>query len=298
VLIEGESGTGKEVLARAIHARSCRRTRVFRKISCSAGALSSGLDRMVFGETSAASIPETAPSQGRAADALGTVLFDDIDDLDIGVQARLIDLLQDDRFSGTETAGIQTVCTTKAPLRPKLDSGSFRVDLFYRINVVHLSLPPLRERRMDIPALSFHFLKVYENVYQRHPGSFSQRLMDVLLAAAWPGNIRELENAIKRYIVLGDAEPIIAELEKDGSAKAMAHTAGECSLKVLRRNAVRDCEYTVILTSLNRNHWNRRKTARELNISYRSLLYRMGQLGLRGNEEMAPLPVNAAGRTS
>jgi len=299
VLIEGESGTGKEVLARAIHARSSRSTRAFVKVSCAAVTPLPPLDTILFGEQTTS---ENAAGQelGERAQA-GTVLFDDIGELDLSIQPKLIALLQDPRVSGTATGRVQVVCTTKTPLRSKLESGSFRDDLYYRINVVNLRLPPLRDRRADISALAFHFLALYADEYQRHPGPFSQRLIDLFLTADWPGNIRELENAVKRYIVLGCSDSLIADLQKQGrplDARPLDvnDAQGDLSLKTLRRNAMRDCEYKAILTSLNRNHWNRRKAARELHISYRSLLYTMDQLGfpkkrsLPASVSVAPLP--------
>lgn len=288
VLIQGESGTGKEALAWAIHARSSRRSRAFIKISCSAAIPFPPLERIVFGDN-----PITPTSEGASAQELierervGTVVFDDIGELDLSVQPKLISLLQDSHVSGIGAGGVQVVCTTKTSLLPMLESGSFRDDLYYRINVVNLFLPPLRDRRIDIPVLAFHFLKLYGEAYQRSPGPFSQHLIDLFLAADWPGNIRELENAVKRYIVMGCAESLIADLQKHLNTTVMDGTSGELSLKALRRNAVRDCEYRVILTSLNRNNWNRRKTAHELHISYRSLLYTMEQLGFPKKRALA-----------
>jgi len=278
VLIEGESGTGKEVLARAIHARSSRHTQSFVKINCSTALSLPGLEKLIFG---GASEPDRGDAGSLHSTDLpaGTVLFDDITALDVSSQTSVFALLQDPRLAGTGVGG-QIVCTTKTSLRPKLESGAFRDDLYYRINVVNLRLPPLRQRRVDIPALAYHFLAVYADVYDRQPEPFSSHLLELFMGANWPGNIRELENTVKRYIIVGRAEPIMADLQKQTLAPLMPDMLGSMSLKDLKRSAVRDCEYKVILTSLTRNHWNRRRTARELDISYRSLLYTMEQLGL------------------
>jgi len=265
VLIEGESGTGKEVLALAIHARSSRSARAFVKINCSAETPLPMLDRVM---------PE--PDSGECTQA-GSILFDDIGELPLSAQSKVVALLEDACLSGARDKGTQVLCTTKTTLRPKIETGSFRDDLYYRINVVNLWLPPLRERRADIRALAKHFFDLYTAKYQRDPGPFSERLMDALTTADWPGNIRELENTVKRYITLGSVEMVLADLQQQNVSKA---SAGDRSFKALKRNAIRDCEYKAILDSLNRNHWNRQKTAIELDISYRSLLYMMQQLGL------------------
>lgn len=294
VLIEGESGTGKEVLARAIHARSSRHLRGFVKINCSTTLSLPALEGMICGPPSEIPQYEGTPGHARRRETAGTVLFDDIAALDVASQTSVFALLQDARLSGTDVTGGQIVSTTKTSLRPRLESGDFRDDLYYRINVVNLRLPPLRERRVDIPGLAYHFLTVYADAYQRKPEPFSQHLLELFMGADWPGNIRELENTVKRYIIVGRAEPIIADLQKHTPTHLMPNASGAMSLKDLKRSAVRDCEYKVILTSLTRNQWNRRRTARELAISYRSLLYTMEQLGLPKKRD---LPKDEGGST-
>ena len=145
----------------------------------------------------------------------------------------------------------------------------------------------------DIP-YCVPLLAVYGDVYQRQSEPFSSRLLELFMGAHWPGNIRELENTVKHYIIVGRAEPIIADLQRQAVAPLMPDMSDAISLKDLKRSAVRDCEYKVILTSLTRNHWNRRRTARELDISYRSLLYTMEQLGLPKKRD---LPKTEGGRT-
>lgn len=279
LLIEGETGTGKEVLARAIHERSSRCGRPFVKISCSAQLADPSLDSLVFDDEAHEDPTDASEATGtRKEPRAGTVCFDDIGELDLRNQSRLVTLLQDPR-SSTRDGQVQILCTTRAPLASKVQMGSFRDDLYYWINVISISVPALRHRRADIPILASHFLKRYAEAFQRNPGPFSQHLLDAFLAADWPGNIRELENAVKRYVVLeGCAEPIIADLQK--TAK-QGGASGELSLKALRRDAIREFEYNLIVATLNRNHWNRRKTAQDLQISYRSLLYTMEQLGFQ-----------------
>jgi DNA-binding NtrC family response regulator len=269
VLIEGESGTGKEVLARAIHLRSPRRSRAFVKVACS--------ERR--------QIPPAGSFRGGAIEttAAGTVLFDEVGELDASGQAEVMELLNE-WGSGRTDDDVHIVCTTRAALDTQLASGTFRPDLYDRIAAITLRLPPLRERRVDIPSLAHHFLNVHSELYRRKPEPFSDDLMNVFLTAEWPGNIRELENAVKQYVSSGSAETIIARLE----ANVYDDPARTLSLKLLTRNAVRNCEYNAIVATLNRNHWNRRNTAQELHVSYRSLLYLMKQLGLSARRGTAP----------
>jgi two-component system, NtrC family, response regulator AtoC len=270
VLIEGESGTGKDLLARSIHGRSLRRERAFLKISCCEWNGVPALGEMVFGNK--------ADQENNENDigSIGTILIDDVGELALGLQGTVSVFLQDPRLSGIGIPPLQVISTTRAPLLAKLVSGAFRTDLFYRANVVSLVLPPLRDRRVDIPALSQYFFEQYSAVQQNNVGPLSTRLVDAFIAADWPGNIRELENAVKRYVLFGSVETIIASLQcRNGVPPAPQPPCS--SLKELRRNAVRECEYTAILTSLTRNHWNRRKAAQDLHISYRSLLYIMEQ---------------------
>jgi len=287
LLIEGESGTGKEVLARAIHARSPRRGRLFLKISCCEWHGIAPLRETLFENTFTGHHADCVP------ESVGTVLFDDIGELPFAVQGALSSLLEDPRTPSPGASGIQVISTTRQPLQPQLISGTFRTDLYYRLNVVSLTLPPLRERRVDILALSEYFLQQYATIHRCNPEPFNTRLIDAFLAARWPGNIRELENAVNRYVLFGSVEPIIASLQESTAGRSKAPVL-DCSLKELRRTAVRECEYTAILQSLNRNQWNRRKAAQELRISYRSLLYLMDQLELPKKRAASTLRVNRA----
>jgi two-component system, NtrC family, response regulator AtoC len=274
VLIEGESGTGKEVLARSIHGRSSRRERSFLKINCCEWVAVAPLTETVFGDRSDRS---TADDSVLEDSSVGTVFFDDIGELAFAAQGAISVFLQDPRTSESGASRVQVISTTRTPLLPKLITGSFRSDLYYRVNVVSLALPPLRDRRVDIPALAQYFFKLYSETHHCNPEPFSARLVDAFVAADWPGNIRELENAVKRYVLLGSVEPITASFEEQ-TGSVLRPSSTDCSLKELRRTAVRECEYNAILSSLNRNQWNRRKTAADLGISYRSLLYLMEQL--------------------
>jgi DNA-binding NtrC family response regulator len=273
VLIEGESGTGKDLLARSIHSRSSRRERAFLKISCCEWNGFPALGDMVFGHKTEKTIDDIDASD---IGSIGTILIDDIGELAFGLQGTVSVFLQDPRLSGIGVSPLQVISTTRTPLLAKLVSGTFRSDLYYRANVVSLALPALRDRRIDIPALSQYFYEQYSAVHRSNPGPLSARLIDAFIAADWPGNIRELENAVNRYVLFGSVEQIIASLQAHNVLPTDPNPPCS-SLKDLRRHAVRQCEYTAILMSLTRNQWNRRKTAEDLHISYRSLLYIMEQ---------------------
>jgi two-component system, NtrC family, response regulator AtoC len=268
VLIQGESGAGKERLARYIHERSSRSERQLLKINCSGDA-----DITAFERLNTWSVLE-APATSNITDQVGTILLDNVGELVPPRQAQVVALL-DSRIAER----IQVICISGVPLESRLRAGGLREDLYHRINVITLYVPPLRERRVDIPLLAFHFLKQYSSAYGRSSQPFSNRLMQLFLVAEWPGNLRQLEGVVKQYVLLGAEETIIAELQKQ-TTLAAAYTDRARSLKVLRREARKDCDYKAILVSLSRNHWNRRQTARELQISYRSLLDTMRELGL------------------
>jgi two-component system response regulator AtoC len=172
-------------------------------------------------------------------------------------------------------------------------SGAFRQDLFYRINVVSIQLPPLRERLQDIPLLAGHFLETFNEMYNRRSKAVSSQMMQILQRYHWPGNIRELENVMKRYVILGSEDAIINELmsvEEDATEMNLAPD-GSISLKKLTRNAVRKLERNIILQVLQANHWNRKKAARALNISYRALLYKLKDAGVPSRKSVAAVPL-------
>ena len=229
-----------------------------------------------------------APKVGRVEAAHGgTLLLDEIAELDAASQAKLLQVLQDGqvfRIGAREGKRVQvrTVCATHRPVEQDIQSGRFRPDLFYRISVVTMHLPPLRERREDIPALAEYFLQLYSGKYARPVQPLSQYFLRLLEERDWPGNIRELENLMNRYVILGSEEIVIDEL-----ARWATRTVGSgqregsfVSLRQIARRAARAAERKVILQALNANQGNRKKTARLLNISYRSLLYKIKDAGI------------------
>jgi two-component system response regulator AtoC len=201
-----------------------------------------------------------------------------------------LQLLQDGQFcrigaQEDKKVEVRVVCATNRQLEHEIAAGSFRQDLYYRINVVNLQMPALRERAVDIPGLVAYFLEYYNHKYNCRAKTLSNELMGMLQTYHWPGNIRELENLIKRYVILGTEEAVTADLvnhEKDFFNSDIP-IDGPISLKKLTRQAVRELERKVILKVLQANHWNRKQSARALNIRYRALLYKIREAGLPSN---------------
>src|SRR5438477_4924545 len=207
VLIQGESGTGKDIIARMIHAASPWRSGPWVKVNCPAipGTL---LESELFGYEKGAFTGAYGMKPGRVEMAhRGTLFLDEISALDLGLQSKLLQLLQDGQFcrigaQEDKKVEVRVVCATNRQLEVEVESGTFRQDLFYRINVVNLHLPPLRERRGDIEDLVAYFLEYYNRKYNCRARALSPELMVVLQKYHWPGNIRELENLVKRYVIL------------------------------------------------------------------------------------------------
>jgi len=202
-------------------------------------------------------------------------------------------LLQDGQFcrigaQEDKKVEVRIVCATNRILEAEIESGTFRQDLFYRINVVNLQLPPLRDRRGDVEDLINYFLEYYNRKYNCRARPLSTELVGVLQKYHWPGNIRELENMMKRYVILGSEEVITSELvaHEPESFNPELDFDGPISLKKLTRQAVRDLERKVILKVLQANHWNRKRAARALSISYRALLYKIREAGLPPNRSV------------
>jgi len=180
---------------------------------------------------------------------------------------------------------LRVICATNRPLEQEIENGTFRQDLFYRINVVNLQLPALRERVVDIPELAAYFLAFYNAKYNLKTKPLSTQTLRLMENYAWPGNVRELENLVKRYVILGSEETITGELvNRNQTPLAPTIPAdGKISLKRVTREAVRELERQVILKALQANNWNRKRAARALSISYRALLYKIRDAGLPSN---------------
>ncbi len=295
VLIHGESGTGKDIIARMVHALSPWKSGPFVKVNCPAipGTL---LESELFGYERGAFTGAYGTKPGRVEMAhRGTLFLDEISELDMSLQSKLLQLLQDGQFcrigaQADKKVEVRIVCATNRRLEEEIENGTFRQDLFYRINVVNLFMPPLRERRTDIVGLASYFLDYYNRKYNCKARPLSPELVEVLQKYHWPGNIRELENLIKRYVILGSEEVISSDLQpRDADLLAAEiNFDGPISLKKVTRQATRALERKIILRVLHNHHWNRKEAAKTLNISYRALLYKIRDAGLPPNRVRRP----------
>jgi two-component system response regulator AtoC len=297
VLIRGESGVGKEVVARALHKASPRAQKQFLKVNCAAlpGEL---LESELFGHEKGAftGAYRQKPGKFEAADG-GTLLLDEIGEMPLRLQAKLLHVLQDGEFSrvGGEKiidTDVRLIASTNRDLESAMRAHQFREDLYYRLNVIEIRIPPLRERREEIPMLVEEFRRRFNAQYGRSV-EVPADTVRVFVDYHWPGNIRELENAVKRVVVLGSARPVHQEIlsgmnrgaKPATTAPASASAAPAApdaviSLKDIARQAARDAERVAIKEVLDRVHWNRAKAARLLQISYKALLYKIVQCGL------------------
>jgi two-component system response regulator AtoC len=287
VLIQGETGTGKEVVARFLHSGSDRREAPFVKLNCAA-VPASLLESELFGyqKGSFTGAKEDRPGLIEIAEG-GTLFLDEIAELHRDLQAKLLHLLQDGSFTrigGSEerVGNIRVICATNVDLKIAVDSGAFREDLFYRIDGLLLRLPALRERKNDIPQLCEHFLEKLARRFGRNAPILNPATVSLLMQWNWPGNLRELENWVARAIILGDSDALVMELRQrmgmaDASETRLPSTG---NLKEASRRATAAASSALILRVLQANRWNRRKTAEDLNMSYRSLLYKLREVGI------------------
>lgn len=296
VLIQGESGTGKELCARLIHGSSSRGAGELVKVSCP--AIPSGLiETELFGYEKGAFTGAQTTKRGRVEQAHnGTLFLDEVGGLDLGVQAKLLQVLQDGsylRVGGHEIRRIQTrvVSVANRDLREQVADGTFRLDFLYRINAVTVSLPPLRRRTEDLPQLIDYFTSVHSRAFQATPAPLSRGVVRLMQKYDWPGNIRQLDNLIRSYVLMGSEEALTSELMDERTGETSDGMAGvdlsqPISLKVVTKKATHELERQIILKVLKANNWNRQKTAKWLKISYRSLLYKLNEVGATGAEEL------------
>jgi two-component system, NtrC family, response regulator AtoC len=291
VFICGESGVGKEVVARMIHLRSKRRNQPFVKVNCAAlpGEL---LESELFGFEQGAFTGAVRAKPGKFEMAnKGTIFLDEIAEMPVHLQAKLLHVLQDHQYSRlggrhlVET-DVRVLAATNVDVQDAMKTGKFREDLYYRLNVLSIIVPPLRERTAEIPLLFQHFLAKYSEKFGKTAQVPSKHLLDAALNYPWPGNLRELENFVKRYVILEDDEGSLRELVEMSASRPRTSPRNEApvqreqGLKALVRGLKDEAEMEAIADALEKTRWCRKDAAKMLGISYKALLYKMRQFNL------------------
>ncbi|MGH9355434.1 MAG: sigma-54 dependent transcriptional regulator, partial [Terriglobia bacterium] len=300
VLMLGESGSGKEVVARLIHKLSQRSERTLLKVNCAA-LPADLLESELFGYEPGAFTGATRSKPGKfeLCDK-GTILLDEIGEMPPTLQAKLLHVLQDQQFSrlGSRSVvkvDVRILAATNVNIEEAIASKKFREDLYYRLNAFTILLPPLRERKEEIPLLLRHFMGLFATRYARAPLPVSPALIEGCVTYRWPGNLRELENFVKRYLILGDESVVLSELKAkqdghplfDEPAPAVETLKDlkekHSDLKSLVRSSKDEVECEAISQALKQTRWNRKEAARLLGISYKALLYKIRQYNLDSN---------------
>jgi DNA-binding NtrC family response regulator len=324
VLIRGESGTGKEVVARMVFARSQRREKPFVKVNCAA-IPHELLESELFGYEPGAFTGANRQKLGKFDLAhRGTIFLDEISEMHPALQAKLLHVLQDGEFSRLGgkrdiAVDVRVLAATNKQLERAVEEGAFREDLFYRLNVVTIHIPPLRERREEIPVFLDFFLRKYSEYYGKQQPPFTEYAVSRMIEYHWPGNIRELENLVKRYVIVGNESQIIRELSMhkpmisslSGSAVPVWEPkkndvdiptmpkpasdeaeAGENALSLLEigRRASMKAERVAIERVLNETRWNRRQAAKILKVSYKALLNKLKLMEEQDLKKKKPAP--------
>jgi two-component system response regulator AtoC len=325
VLVRGESGVGKELVARAVHMRSPRKERPFVKVNCAA-LPAELLESELFGHEKGAFTGAATVRIGKFEQAhTGTIFLDEIAEMKAALQAKMLHVLQDAQFTKLGSnkpidVDVRVVAATNRDLEAMMLRGEFREDLYYRLKVIEVTVPPLRERRAEISPLSSFFIDRYARRYNRPPRDLSDELQQLFQSYEWPGNIRELENMIKRIVILQDEELVIRELsrtrrpvpayagamapssngpaaeaeepdeldatpdppdEEEPQPEVVVATAPVGSrLAEVAKSAALKAERTIIEDTLGQVHWNRRRAAEQLGVSYKTLLNKIKECGI------------------
>jgi two-component system response regulator AtoC len=290
VLIQGESGVGKELVARAIHNHSPRKAQAIVRVNCAA-LPSELLESELFGFEKGAFTGAMRAKLGKFELANGgTIFLDEIAEMSPGLQAKLLHALQDGEFSklggkGDVRVDVRVIAATNQNLEQAIVENRFREDLYYRLNVVRITVPPLRDRKEDLPILCEYFFKKFKAQYRSDIEKIPDRLMNAFVDYSWPGNVRELENMIRRFVVLREEKYVLKDLCLPSIAakhqEEVLPGKEPFSLKEISKKKTAEVEKEAILRALINNNWNKKRTAKELNISYRALQYKVKEYGLR-----------------
>jgi len=305
VLIDGESGTGKELIARSLHFRSNLRDKPFVKVNCAA-LPHELLESELFGYDRGAFTGAYKSKAGKFELANnGTIFLDEIGEIDLAIQSKLLQVLQEGSFSrlgGKQDVrvNVRVIAATNRDLKKAVEEGRFREDIYYRLNVVNIHLPPLSERPEDIQYLFEYFLETYNEKYAKHISVDKEKIYPLLISYPWPGNIRELKNLVKRIVILGNVEDLecylthvstaqmefrqeVKEVSSRGQAAKEHHDADITTiipLKDVAKEAAVKAEREMILRALQGTNWNKKKAADLLQISYKALLYKIKECGI------------------
>jgi transcriptional regulator with GAF, ATPase, and Fis domain len=278
VLLAGESGVGKDMIARAIHQHSPRKDRPFVKINCTA-IPENLMESELFGYEKGAFTGANISKPGKFEQAnTGTVMLDEIGDVPASVQVKLLRILQEREFerlgsNKTQQTDVRVIAATNVDLRAALEQGTFREDLYYRLNVVPMNIPPLRERKDDIPYLVEHFAKKFN-------GEISEGAMERLVSYHWPGNVRELENVIERSVLLAKGPMVEADDVKIESGIGRARPAFTTDAFLPEGMTLDQYEQSIIREALKRANGNKSQAARLLGLTRNALRYRLTQMGI------------------
>ena len=294
VLLLGESGVGKEVVARLIHKLSTRASRPLLKVNCTA-LPAELLESELFGYQAGAFTGATKSNPGKFEQAdKGTILLDEIAEMPVELQAKLLHVLQDQEFSrlgsrSTIKVDVRILAATNMNIPKAIAANRLREDLYYRLNAFMIHIPPLRERKEEIPFLVKQFMAVWAERYALNPVPASKTLVDACMQHDWPGNVRELENFVRRFLILGDENLVMSELKAIGVERAQHALISNrmpanltSDLKAMSRTRKGEAEMEAISRALEQTKWSRKEAAKLLNISYKALLYKVRQYGLGG----------------
>jgi two-component system response regulator AtoC len=271
VLLTGESGTGKDVYARLIHQLSRQRERPLVKLNCTVLEPGEFLSRV-------------RRALGEGQENAGTVFLDGIDELDLDCQRVMLAMLQEKELSCGGRIGYRLLSACSPNLDKEVAQGRFRRELYFRVNGVCVRLPALRERKADILPLTEYFLEKHAMELGKTVPTLLAEDEALLTAHRWPGNIRELENLARRIVALGESRVAMSEFQEPEQKSVIPERIGNASLKAVAREASRVAERDLILKALERTHWNRKQAAKQLQISYKALLYKIKQMGVHGTQ--------------